>query len=73
MSTVIDQLNTTAVHIPIHGGTWLDADYAMPAGAKGVVLFAHGSGSSRHSPRNRYVAAELNRLPVATVLADLLT
>lgn len=73
MSTVIDSFNTIAVRIPIGGGIWLDADYAMPPGAKGVVLFAHGSGSSRHSPRNRYVASELNGLPVATVLADLLT
>jgi pimeloyl-ACP methyl ester carboxylesterase len=38
-----------------------------------VVLFAHGSGSSRHSPRNRYVAAALNRVGLATVLMDLLT
>jgi hypothetical protein len=37
------------------------------------VLFAHGSGGSRHSPRNRYVAGELNRARLATVLADLLT
>src|SRR4051812_15071937 len=44
-----------------------------PAGARGVVLFAHGSGSGRHSPRNRYVADELNRAGLATLLADLLT
>lgn len=73
MSAVIDQFNTTAVRIPIGGGIWLDADYAMPPGANGVVLFAHGSGSSRHSPRNRYVASKLHRLSFATVLADLLT
>ena len=51
----------------------LDADIAMPDAAAGAVLFAHGSGSSRHSPRNRYVAEELQNAGLATVLADLLT
>ena len=45
----------------------------MPAQARGVVVFAHGSGSSRHSPRNRHVAAVLNRAGLATLLFDLLT
>ncbi|GAA3947598.1 phosphoribosyltransferase family protein [Actinomadura viridis] len=45
----------------------------VPGDARGVVMFAHGSGSSRHSPRNRYVAAELNRAGLATFLFDLLT
>ncbi|MFC4855294.1 dienelactone hydrolase family protein [Actinophytocola glycyrrhizae] len=54
-------------------GAHLDADVVVPDGAYGVVLFAHGSGSSRHSPRNRAVAAELNRRGLATVLMDLLT
>jgi pimeloyl-ACP methyl ester carboxylesterase len=54
-------------------GTRLDADVEVPDGAVGVVLFAHGSGSSRHSPRNRAVAEELNRRGLATVLMDLLT
>ena len=40
---------------------------------RGIVLFAHGSGSSRHSPRNRQVAGELQRAGLATILADLLT
>lgn len=73
MSTVIAQLKTTAIRIPIGGRIWLNADIATPADAKGLVLFAHGSGSGRLSPRNRYVAAELNFLQMATVLADLLT
>jgi len=64
---------TTAIRIPIGGRTWLDADITMPPDAIGVVLFAHGSGSGRHSPRNQYVASELNFLQIATVLADLLT
>jgi len=55
------------------GGVMLDADLVVPERASGVVLFAHGSGSSRHSPRNRYVAAELQRAGLATALADLLT
>ena len=45
----------------------------VPADALGTVLFAHGSGSSRHSPRNRYVAGVLNEAGVATLLLDLLT
>ncbi|WP_328477340.1 dienelactone hydrolase family protein [Actinoplanes sp. NBC_00393] len=54
-------------------GTRLDGDLTMPEHPAGVVLFAHGSGSSRHSPRNRAVARELNRRGLATLLADLLT
>jgi dienelactone hydrolase len=61
-----------SIRIPA-GGVLLDADLAVPEPATGVVMFAHGSGSSRHSPRNRYVAAELQRSGLATVLADLLT
>ncbi|HEX9184868.1 MAG TPA: alpha/beta family hydrolase [Burkholderiales bacterium] len=49
------------------------ADLLVPSGAQGVVLFAHGSGSSRHSPRNKYVAAQLRVARLATVLIDLLT
>jgi putative phosphoribosyl transferase len=54
-------------------GVALDADVVVPDPADGVVVFAHGSGSSRHSSRNRYVAAELQASGLATVLADLLT
>lgn len=54
-------------------GVSLAADMTVPDGATGLVLFAHGSGSSRHSPRNRAVAGELNRRGLGTVLADLLT
>jgi putative phosphoribosyl transferase len=49
------------------------ADLLVPPGAQGVVLFAHGSGSSRHSPRNKYVAAQLREARLATLLIDLLT
>jgi putative phosphoribosyl transferase len=51
----------------------LAADLVVPDGARGVVVFAHGSGSSRHSPRNRMVAGHLNDHGFATLLADLLT
>lgn len=61
-----------ALRIPA-GEATLDADLALPAQARSVVLFAHGSGSSRFSPRNRYVARLLNEAGLATVLADLLT
>jgi dienelactone hydrolase len=62
----------TAVSIPADGVS-LDADLMVPDNARGVVLFAHGSGSSRHSPRNRMVAGLLQEHGLATVLADLLT
>jgi len=55
------------------GPVRLDGDLAAPAAAHGVVLFAHGSGSGRHSPRNRQVAAALGRASFATLLLDLLT
>jgi len=51
----------------------LEGDLAVPEGAIGVVLFAHGSGSSRHSPRNRQVARTLRRFRLGTLLIDLLT
>ncbi len=60
------------VSVPIEGVV-LDGSLGVPDGARGVVLFAHGSGSSRHSPRNRYVADELRRGGLATLLVDLLT
>jgi len=51
----------------------LDADLSVPASCNGIVLFAHGSGSSRLSPRNRQVAESLNASRLATLLVDLLT
>ncbi len=51
----------------------LQGDLAIPDRATGIVLFAHGSGSSRHSPRNRYVAGVLQQAGLATLLLDLLT
>ena len=63
---------TTPVRVPI-GDEWLFGDLGVPAGARGIVLFAHGSGSSRHSPRNQHVARVLERHGLATLLIDLLT
>ena len=60
------------VHIAV-GSVKLEGNLSVPEGAGGVVLFAHGSGSSRHSPRNRYVARLLNEAKLATLLIDLLT
>ena len=51
----------------------LDADLGLPATLRGIVIFAHGSGSGRHSSRNRHVAEVLQRAGIATLLLDLLT
>jgi putative phosphoribosyl transferase len=61
-----------AVQLPA-GKVQLDGDLALPVDVRGIVLFAHGSGSSRHSPRNRQVAAALQRAEYGTLLMDLLT
>jgi putative phosphoribosyl transferase len=52
---------------------WLEGTLSIPKNATGIVLFVHGSGSSRHSPRNRFVARVLQSKGVATLLFDLLT
>jgi putative phosphoribosyl transferase len=70
---------TTSPPVAIHpvrvtaGPVVLEGDLGVPEGAPGVVLFAHGSGSGRHSPRNRFVAAQLQGAGLATLLVDLLT
>src|SRR5262252_1006330 len=60
------------VSVPM-GGVWLESDLVIPSGAQGIVAFAHGSGSGRHSPRNQFVAKVLQRAGLATILLDLLT
>ena len=60
------------VHIPA-GRATLDGNLTIVDGATALVLFAHGSGSSRHSPRNQFVARTLNKARLATLLFDLLT
>ena len=66
--TVEEQL----VRVPA-GAVTLEGNLTLPQDSHGIVLFAHGSGSSRHSPRNRYVARVLNEAKLATLLIDLLT
>ena len=63
---------TRAVRIPI-GQRAIDGDLTIPRDVSGIVIFAHGSGSSRKSPRNRLVADTLNDAGLATLLMDLLT
>ncbi len=62
-----------AVRIPLESRITLSGDLTVPAGATGLVVFAHGSGSSRFSPRNVFVAGALNQRKLATLLVDLLT
>jgi putative phosphoribosyl transferase len=62
----------TEVKIPA-GAAAIEGNLSVPADACGIVLFVHGSGSSRHSPRNRFVARTLNDAGLATLLFDLLT
>ena len=66
------QIHEMAFHIPIDR-VMLEGNLAIPPGARGTILFAHGSGSSRHSPRNRYVARVLQNAGFGTLLMDLLT
>lgn len=68
MAEVLDR----AVSLPVEGGE-LAGDLVLPRNARGLVVFAHGSGSSRRSPRNRWVAEQLRRARLGTVLIDLLT
>ncbi len=70
MSTVT--FDNLTVQIPV-GREELEASLTVPPGAHGLVLFAHGSGSSRHSPRNQFVAGQLQAVGLGTLLLDLLT
>lgn len=76
----VDMESTKAKGKISSGGLWVEAgevrlegDLVIPEQAKALVVFAHGSGSSRLSPRNRYVAGTLNKAGLATLLFDLLT
>jgi putative phosphoribosyl transferase len=68
----ISKVGTQEISIPLPLAT-LQGTLTLPDELSGFVLFAHGSGSSRHSPRNRYVARVLNQHNLGTLLADLLT
>ena len=62
----------SAIQVPA-GPVMLEGELSIPPNAKGLVLFAHGSGSSRHSPRNQFVAGVLQDAGIGTLLFDLLT
>jgi dienelactone hydrolase len=62
----------SAIKIPL-GDIEVEGSLFLPSGARGVVVFVHGSGSSRFSPRNQYVAKEFNKAQLGTLLFDLLT
>jgi dienelactone hydrolase len=68
----VEEEEENAVRIPVDKTT-IEGNLVLPPHAKGVVLFAHGSGSGRFSPRNQYVAKVLNQAGIATLLIDLLT
>lgn len=76
MSAETDRLQTgnlaRSIQIPT-GSVTLDGELAVPDNAEGLVIFAHGSGSSRHSPRNQFVARLLRKAGLGTLLFDLLT
>lgn len=65
-------IDSVSVVVPVPDAA-LEGTLDVPEGARGVVLFAHGSGSSRHSPRNRFVAGVLREAGLGTLLLDLLT
>src|SRR5438552_9475571 len=65
-------MTATEIIIPLKG-VRLEGELDLPSDALGLVLFAHGSGSSRHSPRNQYVARVLREAGLGTLLFDLLT
>ncbi|HET8761589.1 MAG TPA: alpha/beta hydrolase, partial [Nitrospiria bacterium] len=63
----------SAVRVDGGDGVTLDGEWCIPEQARGIVAFAHGSGSSRHSPRNQFVARALREAGLGTLLFDLLT
>jgi hypothetical protein len=74
VSQAAGQQTATARNIRIQSGAvTLPGDLLLPIGAQGAVLFSHGSGSSRHSPRNQFVAQTIRNAGLGTLLFDLLT
>jgi pimeloyl-ACP methyl ester carboxylesterase len=71
-NSVAQTIEEQLVRVPA-GSVTLDGNLTIPQNVRAIVLFAHGSGSSRHSARNRYVARVLNEAKLATLLIDLLT
>jgi putative phosphoribosyl transferase len=72
MSTALDATTQAPLVQITIGPVSLEGNLAIPEGSRGIVLFAHGSGSSRHSPRNQYAARVLSEARIATLLIDLL-
>jgi dienelactone hydrolase len=70
---IVRGMRELEVEIPIGGARYMQGTLSLPTGGHGLVIFAHGSGSSRFSPRNRFVAAALQEARLATLLMDLLT
>ena len=68
-----NQIQQHQLHIPIEAGTILEGFLTVPKQAKALIIFVHGSGSSRFSSRNQYVASVLQKNKFATLLMDLLT
>ena len=74
MSYTANLENDKTRHVGIPAGNvQLDGELQIPVGASGLVLFAHGSGSSRHSPRNQFVEQKIRQAGIGTLLFDLLT
>jgi putative phosphoribosyl transferase len=71
-NSAAQSIDEQLVQVPA-GSVTLEGNLTLPEESRAIVLFAHGSGSSRHSPRNRYVARVLNEAKLATLLIDLLT
>src|SRR3954468_24143187 len=71
--SVIDRQKEQSMAAAPSSEAILEGSLIVPKAAEGIVVFAHGSGSSRHSPRNQYVAQVLNNAGLATLLTDLLT
>jgi dienelactone hydrolase len=71
-NSAVETVEQQLIRVPV-GPVQLEGNLSLPEGARAVVLFAHGSGSSRHSSRNRHVARLLNEAKLATLLIDLLT
>ena len=67
------QQENNSVQVPLANNMLLEGNLSLPEKAHGLVLFVHGSGSSRHSPRNQFVARVLQEAGLATLLIDLLT
>ncbi|MGB7662470.1 MAG: hypothetical protein WBL67_07020 [Nitrososphaeraceae archaeon] len=71
-----NKINSNTIKITDNEMNTIEGTLTIPdrlTHTKGIVIFAHGSGSSRFSPRNKYVAQTLNRASIATLLIDLLT